>query len=63
MPDEADNANDLIEKTEQSGIAEIRKKAASMPVGYQGDCDLCGSWSGRLVLGVCAPCRDKYSLP
>ena len=28
-----------------------------------GDCDLCGEWSGRLVNGACAPCRDKWSLP
>lgn len=28
-----------------------------------GDCDLCGEWSGRLVGGVCAPCRDRHKLP
>lgn len=25
--------------------------------------DLCGEWSGRLVKGVCAPCRDLHKLP
>ncbi len=31
--------------------------------GKAGECELCGEWSGRLVRGGCAPCRDKYRLP
>ena len=27
------------------------------------DCDLCGEWSGRLIAGSCAPCRDRRHLP
>lgn len=41
----------------------IRAKAAAIPVGAPGDCDLCGEWSGRLVSGACAPCRDRWRLP
>ena len=40
--------------------------AAPSPVlatGVTGDCDYCGEWSGRLVGGACAPCRDKFKLP
>lgn len=25
----------------------------------QGDCDLCGNWSGRLMDGECVPCHAK----
>ncbi len=63
MADEADTANDLRQAAEESGIAAIRKNVASMPKGETGECDLCGEWSGRLVGGACAPCRDKYKLP
>jgi hypothetical protein len=26
----------------------------------QGDCDLCGKWSGNLIDAACDPCREKY---
>lgn len=39
-----------------------RTAAAEIPAGHPGDCDLCGEHSMRLVLGACAPCRDKYVL-
>ena len=60
--DEADEANDHIERIESANIAAIRKAANDIPEGKSGECDLCGNWSGRLVAGVCAPCRDKYKL-
>lgn len=62
MTDEADEAALLIEKQEALALAKARKAVASMPEGTQGNCDLCGNWSGRLVEAVCAPCRDKYKL-
>lgn len=31
--------------------------------GAPGECELCGEWSGHLVRGACAPCRDRYKLP
>lgn len=44
-------------------VARIAEAAAKIPPGEPGDCDLCGEWSGRLVGGVCAPCRDRHKLP
>lgn len=41
----------------------IRDEASRIPVGEPGECEMCGEQSGRLVNGVCAPCRDKHHLP
>lgn len=57
--DEADYANELSEKRLEMLIKQARKPLA---VGVPGDCDLCGEWSGRLVDGCCAPCRDRYRI-
>ena len=62
MADEVDLANDLLEGQNSQRIAEISKRAAAIPEGKPGDCEFCGSWSGRLVGGACAPCRDRYKL-
>lgn len=59
MADEVDFANKRIEEDLQRRIAAAR---ADIPVGVQGECDMCGEWSGRLINGACAPCRDKYNL-
>ena len=59
MADEVDFANQRIEEYLQRRIAAAR---ADIPVGVEGECDMCGEWSGRLVNGACAPCRDKYNL-
>jgi hypothetical protein len=61
--DELDRANELAEAERANGEAQIRRLAAIIPAGNAGECDLCGEWSGRLVRGACAPCRDKYKLP
>ena len=50
---------DMVEE----GVKVVRERAAKIPVGVPGDCTRCGEPSGRLVGGVCAPCRDKYKLP
>lgn len=63
MADIADNAADHIEREAAQRIEAARKAAAQMPAGTQGDCDLCGEWSGRLVNGACAPCRDRRRFP
>lgn len=62
MTDILDDAEEVIEKQRQLSIAAVQKAAAEIPVGTQGDCELCGCWSGRLVEEVCAPCRDKYGI-
>lgn len=61
--DDIDRAQDLIEKQTESHLQKAKAQVAQMPEGKPGDCEICGEWSGRLVLGVCAPCRDKYNLP
>lgn len=59
MADIADMANDQIEQEMERRIAAAR---GDIPPGAQGECDFCGEWSGRLICGACAPCRDKYVL-
>lgn len=61
MADDADRAQ-VVTEAALSDAVEKARKAATMPAGVAGDCDLCGEWSGRLVEGACAPCRDHYGL-
>ena len=63
MVDEVDQQMAGDEHLEAARLKWVRDQAAQIPVGTSGDCDLCGEWSGRLVQGVCAPCRDKHRLP
>lgn len=56
--DLADEAGNIMEVESQRREAAVRHAAQSMPKGTPGDCDECGLESQRLVLGVCAPCRD-----
>lgn len=63
MADIIDEAGDHIEREAVARQAAATARAASMPKGEPGECDLCGEWSGRLVTGACAPCRDRYKLP
>ena len=63
MADEVDRQLERAEALEAANLAQMRRQASQIPPGTPGDCDLCGEWSGRLVGGVCAPCRDKFKLP
>lgn len=63
MSDIADIANDTRDMAEAIAIAAAQTRAAQIPAGEPGDCDFCGEWSGRLVAGACAPCRDARRLP
>lgn len=56
--DEIDIANDRAELDLENAIAAARRV---IPPGTRGDCDECGEWSGRLIEGVCAPCRDRLN--
>lgn len=60
MPDDLDLAQEREDIAREDAI-----RAASKPIppGVPGECELCGEWSGRLINGVCAPCRDKWKLP
>jgi len=60
MADLCDKAQELIDADLERNIKAAR---VEFQPGYPGDCDLCGEWSGRLVAGTCAPCRDRYKLP
>lgn len=62
MSKEFDLASEREELERATAIANVRA-AADIPKGEPGDCETCGEWSGRLVGGMCAPCRDKYRAP
>lgn len=62
MTDEVDISNDNIQEDIERRVEEVRRNA-ELPPGEPGDCGRCGEWSGRLVNGVCAPCRDRFKLP
>lgn len=61
--DDADITQQREEDITLARIREAARRAQTMPPGEPGDCELCGEWSGRLVRGVCAPCRDRRRLP
>jgi len=56
--DDADAAQASTEMIEAYVERHIRQQAAMIPAGEPGDCDECGCFNPRLVLGVCSPCRD-----
>lgn len=58
-----DQANERASLDTDNCVAQARAMAARIPVGNPGECELCGEWSGRLVEGACARCRDRYRLP
>lgn len=61
--DDADRAQDELDAIDALVEASvIDKPVYVVPPGVPGDCELCGRWSGRLILGACAPCRDRYRL-
>ena len=61
MADEFDRASELEEHHRQ--LALTNRPAFELVPGVPGECDICGYWSGRLVQGACAPCRDQFKLP
>lgn len=61
--DEIDLANEAAARELARREHAARQAASSIPTGTPGDCDLCGEWTGHLVGGACAPCRDLHHLP
>ncbi len=55
--DDLDRAADYAE-LERVALINNRPGAEILP-GKPGECELCGSWSGRLVDGACVPCRNR----
>jgi hypothetical protein len=58
MADQADQAQRQLELAE----TKRKKEAYVLPEGKQGNCELCGEWSSRLVDEACVPCRNKWNL-
>lgn len=60
--DDADRAG--LEEEQQDEIKARQREAKPFVLdpGTPGECELCGEWSGRLIKGACAPCRDRYRL-
>lgn len=62
MADDADRSEYYIESVIDDHVKEAMRKAAEIPPGNPGICDLCGDEYMRLVNGACGFCRDKYGL-
>jgi len=60
MADEIDLAQ---EREYIATVNSIRANSKPIEPGAPGECELCGEWSGRLIKGACAPCRDRWRLP
>ena len=60
--DDADRAQ-IDEDVQAAAKLRLRSSQSyEIPPGNPGECDMCGEWSGRLIGGACAPCRDLYHL-
>lgn len=60
--DDVDITEERASQMLEASVTKVRQAAANMPAGVPGECELCGEWSGRLVDGACAPCRDRFSM-
>ena len=58
MADIADQADAFMAIELEARIAATK---AEMQKGNPGECNSCGEWSERLVLGDCASCRDRQA--
>lgn len=63
MSDVIDDGCEREQQDRELSIEHVRRLAADIPVGAPGECETCGAWSGRLVNGMCCPCRDRYKQP
>ena len=62
MSDEIDAAQTRELEDTGKAIGAARAVAAMIPEGEAGICELCEEWNGRLVEGVCSPCRDDPTM-
>lgn len=49
-----------LEKAVDDGVVQV--SAAQQESAARGDCEICGSWCGCLVHGVCQHCQRRYGL-
>lgn len=61
MADDADTTGERMDFIEREALKRVAEQAKLDP-GVPGECDMCGEWYGRLIKGVCCPCRDKHKL-
>lgn len=59
MADDIDRAQEREQITREEALA---KAAKPIPRGYPGVCYECGYPKERLIMGVCATCRDELGL-
>ena len=59
--DTVDTASEYEQKERANNLAQILASAAKFDPGVEGECDNCGKWSGRLVGGYCATCRERLN--
>ena len=62
IADRADRAGDLIDEVEAQHIARVRRAAAVIPRGEEGECEICETFYTRIVNGICCRCRDEFKL-
>lgn len=62
MADIADQAGELIEEIEAQRVAKVRRAAAVIPHGEEGECEICETFYARIVNGICCRCRDEFKL-
>ena len=63
MADDMDKTDERSAPLLDASIAAAKRKAAEMPEGEPGDCNLCGEYKARLVGGACGRCSDLHGLP
>lgn len=60
--DDVDKTQERDQIAADQAIQKVRDAAAVIQPGTAGECEMCGEWSGRLVKGACAPCREKWRM-
>jgi len=60
--DEADRASYYVESVIDDHVKAAMRRAAEIPPGNPGDCEICGEYLYRLVDGCCGHCRDRFGL-
>jgi len=58
MTEDHDWLDQAARQTEAWTIQAVEAVRADIPEGNPGDCMDFGSWSGRLVGGICVQCRE-----
>jgi hypothetical protein len=60
--DDADRATYFIESVIDDHVKDAMRRAAQIPEGVAGECEICGEHFARLVDGCCGFCRDEFGM-